>query len=168
MDVIEKEKNFRKKKPVSFSAVENYRLEWNLFDSPEDSLFLGSKLLNLVSQQAIKVAENHAETKLSGHSIDFVRFHGHVHKGDILYISLSVNKVWTSSLEVGAKLTSDDFRTLEKKNVLTAYFTFDALDEKGEPILIDGVIPETKEQIQRFFSAEKRKSIKEHGLLPKL
>lgn len=162
------EKNHRKKKPVSFSAMENHRLEWHVLETTSDGIFLGTKLLNLVSAQALIVAETHAEMSLHSHSIDFVRFHGQVHKGDILYASLSVNKVWASSLEVGVKLTADDFRTLDKKKVLTAYFTFDALDDKGNPIMIDGILPETKEQIQRFFSAEKRKSIKEHGLLPKL
>ena len=161
------EKNHRKKKSVSYSTLENFRLDYSILESSSDGIFLGSKLLNLVSDHALKVAEAHAEIKLHSHSIDFVRFHGHVHKGDILYLSASVNKVWTSSLEVGVKLTSDDFRTLEKKKILTAYFTFDALDEKGSAVLIDGVLPETKEQIQRYFSAEKRKSIKEHGLLPK-
>ena len=55
------------------------------------------------------------------------------------------------------KVIAEDFRTLEQKDILSAYFTFVAMDEENNPVEIIPVVPETSEQIKRFEAAEKRR-----------
>jgi acyl-CoA hydrolase len=60
-------------------------------------------------------------------------------------------------MEIGVKVIAEDFRTLEQKDILTAYFTFVAMDDELKPVEIIPVVPETQEQIVRYKAAEKRR-----------
>ena len=79
-----------------------------------------------------------------------------VDRGDILLCCASVNRAWITTLEVGVKVVAEDFRSLDQKDVFSAYFTFAAVDDDFRPIEIAPVIPESPEQIQRFQDAEVR------------
>ena len=87
--------------------------------------------------------------------IDSVRFFSFCKRGDILLCNASVNKAWTDSLEVGVKVIAEDFRTLEKKHILSAYFIFESEEENS---FINFIICENKIQKKRYFEAEKRKN----------
>jgi acyl-CoA hydrolase len=60
-------------------------------------------------------------------------------------------------MEIGVKVIAEDFRTLEQKDILSAYFTFVAMDDELKPVEIIPVLPETTEQVARFKAAEKRR-----------
>ena len=60
-------------------------------------------------------------------------------------------------MEIGVKVIAEDFRTLEQKDILSAYFTFVAMDDELKPTEILPAIPETEEQLRRFTAAEKRR-----------
>ena len=72
----------------------------------------------------------------------------------------SVNKAWHTSMEVGVKVVAEDFRTLEQKDILTAYFTFVAVDDDQKPVQIAPVIPETDDEQKRFSEAEQRRKFR--------
>jgi acyl-CoA hydrolase len=150
----------KKGKPVSASLIENRRvfLSWNQMD-PHD-LFFGGKVLQSIDQHALEVAMRHAEKKCNLVSIDFIRFFSPVRRDDILVCHASVNHVWNSFLEVGIKVVAEDFRLLEQKEILAAYFLFQAVDENGIPADIASVIPETLEERRRYASAEKRRLLR--------
>ncbi len=147
-------------KPVSASAIENRRvfLSWSQMD-PHD-LFFGGKVLQSIDHHALEVAMRHAEKKCTLVSIDFIRFFAPVRREDILVCHASVNHVWSSFLEVGIKVVAEDFRLLEQKEILSAYFLFQAVDENGLPSDISHVIPETLEERRRYASAEKRRLLR--------
>ncbi len=60
-------------------------------------------------------------------------------------------------MEIGVKVVAEDFRTLDQKDILSAYFTFVAIDDNHQPVEVIPVIPETPEQIKRFEQAERRR-----------
>lgn len=60
-------------------------------------------------------------------------------------------------MEVGVKVIAEDFRTLEHKDIFSAYFTFVALDDHDKPVEVVPVIPETPEQMARYKAAEMRR-----------
>jgi len=60
-------------------------------------------------------------------------------------------------MEIGVKVIAEDFRTLEHKDILSAYFTFVAVDDDHKPIEIIPVIPETPDQLMRYDEAEARR-----------
>ena len=63
-------------------------------------------------------------------------------------------------MEVGVKVIAEDFRTLEQKDIFSAYFTFVAVDDDHKPVEIVPVIPETPEQVKRFHEAEERRQMR--------
>ena len=89
--------------------------------------------------------------------------------GDILACNASVNKVWFSNIEVGVKVVADDFRSLEKKDVLSAYFTFSAINEDSLPYEdIPEIVPEKMEEKRRYAAAESRIRFKKKNIFQML
>ena len=118
----------RRGKPVSATALDDIRI--SLADLPPHELFFGGQLLQKINRHALKIAEKHAEITCQPLGIDFVRFFSSIHKEDILKCHLAITRAWRTSLEIGIKVMAEDFRSLEEKVVLTAYYTFLAIDEK--------------------------------------
>jgi len=144
-------------KTVSTSAIIDQVVEVFPNDlNPHGTLF-GGRLMQLVDNLAAIVAKRHSGKVCVTLGIDSVRFLNPARRGDILVCKASVNKTWRTSMEIGVKVIAEDFRTLEQKDILSAYFTFVAMDDELKPIEIIPVIPETLEQVQRFDAAEKRR-----------
>ena len=62
--------------------------------------------------------------------IDFIR---PVHLGDLVTLKSSVNRAFTSSMEVGVKVWAENTQTGELLHVASAYLVFVAIDEHGQP-----------------------------------
>ena len=56
-------------------------------------------------------------------------------------------------MEIGLRVVADHYKTREKKHILSAYFTFVAVDENRVPIEVPEVVPETPLQKRRFEEA---------------
>jgi acyl-CoA hydrolase len=144
-------------KPVSASAIVDQVVEVFPNDlNPHGTLF-GGKLMQVVDNLAAIVAKRHSGRVCVTLGIDSVRFLNPARHGDILVCKASVNRTWHTSMEVGVKVVAEDFRTLEQKDILSAYFTFVATDDDLKPVEILPVLPETAEQMQRFEEAEVRR-----------
>lgn len=144
-------------KTVSASAIIDQVVEVFPNDlNPHGTLF-GGRLMQVVDNLAAIVAKRHSGRVCVTLGIDSVRFLNPAHRGDILVCKASVNRAWRTSMEIGVKVIAEDFRTLEQKDILSAYFTFVAMDDEQKPIEIIPVIPETPEQVHRFNAAEKRR-----------
>lgn len=147
-------------KPVSASAIEDQVVEVFPNDlNPHGTLF-GGKLMQVVDNLAAIVAKRHSGRVCVTLGIDSVRFLNPARRGDILVCKAAINKTWHTSMEIGVKVIAEDFRTLEQKEILSAYFTFVAVDDDLKPIEIIPVVPETSEQMKRFKEAEKRRQFR--------
>jgi acyl-CoA hydrolase len=89
--------------------------------------------------------------------IDSVRFLAPAKHGDILVFKAAVNRAWNTSMEIGIKVFAEDFKTQQRKHIVSAYFTFVALDDALKPVKIAPVIPETEEEQRRYVAAEARR-----------
>jgi acyl-CoA hydrolase len=144
-------------KSVSASAIIDQVVEVFPNDLNAHGTLFGGRLMQVVDNLAAIVAKRHTGRVCVTLGIDSVRFLNPAHHGDILVCKASVNRTWRTSMEIGVKVIAEDFRSLEQKDILSAYFTFVALDDELKPVEIIPVIPETPEQIQRFNSADKRR-----------
>ena len=144
-------------KPVSASSLDDYKLE--MPPSPHGIIF-GGRVLQAVTKYVSGVANKHAEVSCENIGIDYVRFFATAKTKDLISCSIAVNKTWGSIIEVGVKVIAEDFRLLETKKILSAYFSFRALDEEGKDIEIAEVIPETLNEKRRYAKAEKRKQLR--------
>lgn len=120
----------------------------------------GGRVLDLCDRVAGVVAKRHSGKVCVTLGIDSVRFLAPARHGDILVIKASMNRVWKTSMEIGLKVLKEDFRTQERTHILSAYFTFVALDDQLKPVEIPGVIPMTLEEKRRFKEAEDRRLIR--------
>ncbi|MDE3045722.1 MAG: acyl-CoA thioesterase [Verrucomicrobiota bacterium] len=147
-------------KPVAASAIIDQVIEVFPNDlNPHGTLF-GGRVMQIVDSLAAIVAKRHCGRVCVTLGIDSVRFLNPARRGDILVCMASVNKTWCTSMEVGVKVIAEDFRSLEQKDILSAYFTFVAVDDDHKPVEIIPVLPETEEQIKRFNEAEKRRTFR--------
>ncbi len=144
-------------KPVSASMVIDQVVEVFPNDlNPHGTLF-GGRVLQIIDTLAAIVAKRHSGQVCVTLGIDSVRFLNPAYHGDILVCQASVNRTWRTSMEVGVKVLAEDFRTLEQKDILSAYFTFVAIDDHHRPVEVIPVIPETEEQKKRYKEAEERR-----------
>ena len=148
----------RQGKPVSETAIDNKKLEIFAENMSLGEVVFGGRILNLVNDVARKVATKHAEILCFTIGVDFIRYFSPIKRGDILICKSQVNHVFDDMLEVGVKVIAEDFRTLEQKHILSAYFIFKA-DESEKTIPL--VIPITLEEKRRFLDAETRKNIRQ-------
>lgn len=144
-------------KPVSASCIIDQVVEIFPNDLNAHGTLFGGRMMQIVDALAAIVAKRHSGRVCVTLGIDSVRFLNPAHHGDILVCMASVNRAWNTSMEVGVKVIAEDFRTLEHKHILSAYFTFVALDDNNEPVEIIPVIPETPEQVQRYEDADERR-----------
>ena len=60
-------------------------------------------------------------------------------------------------MEVGLRILAENFRTGQRKHIVSAYFTFVAIDENHRPVPIPPVIPQSADEKRRFEKAEERR-----------
>jgi len=114
--------------------------------------------MDLSDRVASVVARRHSGRTCVTLGIDSVRFLAPAQHGDILVFKAAVNRVWNTSMEIGVKVFKEDCRTLKQTQILSAYFTFVALDDRLlQPTPIPPVIPVSKEEKRRYKEADTRR-----------
>lgn len=120
----------------------------------------GGRVLEHADMIAGVVAKRHSGKICVTLGIDSVRFLAPARKGDILVFKASLNRAWHTSMEIGVKVFTENFKTGERKHILSAYFTFVALDDHLKPTSVVPVIPQTDEEKRRYEEAERRRSFR--------
>jgi uncharacterized protein (TIGR00369 family) len=120
----------------------------------------GGILLSLMDKVAYACASKHAGNYCVTVSVDNVEFLQPVDVGEMVSMFASVNYVGNSSLVIGIKVISEDFKIGTVKHTNTSYFTMVAKDENGQVTKVPGLILENKEDARRFLEAIKRKELK--------
>jgi len=147
-------------KPVSASSIVDQVIEVFPNDLNAHGTLFGGRVMEIIDTLAAIVAKRHSGQVCVTLGIDSVRFLNPARRGDILVCMASVNRTWRTSMEVGVKVVAEDFRTLEHKDILSAYFTFVAVDDNHKPVEIVPVIPETDMQVKRYEDAERRRNFR--------
>lgn len=118
---------------------------------------LGGKVMHLVDLAGAMAAIRHARRAVVTVSVDRLHFLQPVHIGDLIVLRSSVNRVFRTSMEVGVKVTTEKLLTGEKRHTCSAYLTFVALDDHGNPTPAAPVQPETEEEHRRYREAGERR-----------
>ena len=147
-------------KPVRFSAVDYYPYEIFPHDLNPNNTVFGGAVLRVADHIAGVVAQKHSRKVCVTLLVDSVRFLAPARQGETLNFKTAVNRVWNTSLEIGVKVVAENYQTDEVRHVLSAYFTFVAIDGDGRPTTICPVIPETDEEKIRFEEAENRRQLR--------
>ena len=118
---------------------------------------LGGQLMHWIDICAALSAAKHNHRVCVTASVDRIDFHHPVKLGDAVMLTASINRVFTTSMEVGVKVYAQNFREGTKIHTNTAYLTFVSVDNDGKPVdAIDG-IPETEDEKRRYDEALTRR-----------
>jgi len=118
----------------------------------------GGRLMDMADRVAAVVAQRHTGGGCVTLSIDSVVFHESARHGDILTFKAAVNRTWHTSMEVGMKIFAQGYRSNKQRHIVSAYFTFIAVDENLHPIAVCPVIPQSDEEKRRYAAADIRRA----------
>src|SRR5262245_57487510 len=137
-------------KRVDESAVEDY--VYRVFPNdlnPNDTVF-GGLVMSTLDRVCSVVAERHTGRICVTASVDSLHFLAPARKGEILIFKAAVNHVWRSSMEIGAKVIAQNAHLNIARHIVSAYFTFVAVDENQVPVEVPGVIAGTAIEKRRY------------------
>lgn len=117
----------------------------------------GGRVMEQADRVAATVAWRHGGKRCVTAQVDKFRFIAPAKVGEVLIFKAAVNRVWRTSMEIGVKVFAQNFDTGEVRHVVSAYFTFVAIDETGTKVELPQALPETPEEILRYEEAEKRR-----------
>jgi len=122
---------------------------------------LGGRLMHFIDMTGAMAAYRHARTYMVTASMDHIDFIQPVHLGNLVTLKSSVNRAFTTSMEVGVKAWAEDPQTGEQLHVASAFLVFVAIDKEGHPVRVPEVIPETAEEQRHYADALLRREHRE-------
>ncbi len=122
---------------------------------------LGGRLMHFIDLTGAMAAYRHSRTNVVTAAMDHIDFIRPVHLGDLVTLKSSVNRAFTSSMEVGVKVWAENTRTGEVAHVASAYLVFVAMDEQGRVQRVPQLKPETPDEIRRYDDALRRREHRE-------
>lgn len=157
-------KERRKSKQISDSSIEDHTYRIFPNDLNSNGTIFGGLIMSVLDRIALVVAERHSETTCVTASVDALHFLQPAGREDNLIFKAAINRVWNTSMEVGLKVIAENGKSRESRHIVSAYFTFVALDEHQKPTAVPEIQPITADEKRRFKEAEIRKK---HRILHK-
>ncbi|MBI5474596.1 MAG: acyl-CoA thioesterase [Ignavibacteriae bacterium] len=118
---------------------------------------LGGRLMHWIDIAAAISAAKHSGSVCVTASVDELNFHDPIRLGEIVILQASVNRAFTTSMEVGVLVTAQNVRGGAPRRANNAYLTFVAIDEQGKPVPVPPVVPDGEEEARRFGEALQRR-----------
>jgi acyl-CoA hydrolase len=143
-------------KKVSVSATEMTELVLPN-DTNNLGTILGGKVMHLMDIACAIAARRHTGTSVVTAEVDSLSFLSPIRAGELIVLKAEVNRAFHTSLEVGVKVFAENPGTGERRHTASAYFTFVALDAKGQPTSVPCLIPETENEKRRYEEAARRR-----------
>ena len=117
----------------------------------------GWTIMKMVDEAAGSAAIRHSRCRVATAAVDYMSFLHPVQVGDLVTVMASVNDVGRTSMEVGVRVEAEDMLTGRRHHTSSAYVVMVALDESGNPLHVQPVIPETPDQERRMAAAKLRR-----------
>jgi acyl-CoA hydrolase len=143
-------------KPASASRVEMTHLVM-----PGDANVLGTafggKIMEWTDLAAGMAAMRHARLPVATASIDQLSFLAPVRIGEIAMLTAQVTAAFTTSMEVGVEVVTEDPVTGARRKCCDAFLTMVALDRGGRPTAVPPLLAATDEERRRERDANVRR-----------
>jgi acyl-CoA hydrolase len=119
---------------------------------------LGGHVMHLVDIVAAMAACRHSGSYVVTASVDSIDFRNAVNLGELVILKSQVNRVFTTSMEIGVEIYSENMLTGQRKHTTSAFVTFVAIDQfTRQPKPVRDLIVKTAEEKRRFAEAALRR-----------
>lgn len=117
---------------------------------------LGGRLMHYIDMAGAMAAYRHSRTHVVTAAMDHIDFIRPVRLGNLLTLKSSVNRAFSTSMEIGVKVWAENTRTGEVLHVASAYLVFVAVDKDGNAQKIPRLVPQTPDEMRRYDDALRR------------
>jgi acyl-CoA hydrolase len=122
---------------------------------------LGGRLMHFIDLTGAMAAYRHSRTYIVTAAMDHIDFIQPVHLGELLTLKSSVNRAFSTSMEVGVKVWAENMQNGSALHVASAYLVFVAIDKDGRRQKVPQLIPETPNEMRRYADALRRREHRE-------
>ena len=119
----------------------------------------GGELLAWMDVIASVAAHRHCRRVVVTASVNNVSFKKPIKQASIVTLEAKVSRSFYSSMEIIIDVFVEDQVTGAREKCNDAIYTFVAVDQHGGPIQVPELIPESKEEIERFNAALRPKQL---------
>lgn len=131
---------------------------------PEDAnpagIVHGGVIMKEIDNAAGVVAVRHTRRICVTASIDRLDFHKPAFIGNLITVKAGINMTGRTSMEIGARVETEDLLTGVKTHLASAYLTFVALGEDKRPVPVPPLKLVTKEDFRRNSEALARRKLR--------
>lgn len=121
---------------------------------------MGGRLLHWMDIAAGISAQRHCNNIAVTASVDNVSFRNPVKLGDVVTIQAKVTRSFNTSMEVRITVYAENIPSGSKIKSNEAFYTFVALNNKGEKTEVPELIPETEEELALYNTAMQRRELR--------
>jgi acyl-CoA hydrolase len=121
---------------------------------------MGGRLMHLMDIVGAISAQRHSNRIVVTAGVDSIDFKSSVRLGEIVNLKAFVTRTFNTSMEVFIEVFAENMQNGEKRLCNRAFFTFVAVDQSGNPIPINPVVPETTEEIEMYNGALRRRELR--------
>jgi acyl-CoA hydrolase len=122
---------------------------------------LGGRLMHFIDVTGAMAAYRHARTYIVTAAMDHIDFIHPARLGDLVTLKSSVNRAFSTSMEVGVKVWAENTQTGKQMHVASAYLVFVAIDRAGKRIRVPQLVLETPDEERRYADALLRREHRE-------
>jgi len=131
---------------------------------PEDAnaagIVHGGVIMKEIDNAAGVTAVRHTRKVCVTASIDRLDFHKPAFIGNLLTIKTGINMTGKTSMEIGARVETEDLITGVKTHLASAYLTFVALDDDKRPVKVPPLKLMSKDDTRRHKEALARRKLR--------
>ena len=113
-----------------------------------------------IDEAAGVVAFRHTRSNVVTAAIERLEFHHPAFVGNLLTLKASIHAVGNTSMEIGVRAETEDLFTGEVRHTVSAYLTYVALDENGQPRKVPPLILESEDEARRKQEARMRREVR--------
>lgn len=121
---------------------------------------MGGRLMHWMDIVSAISAQRHSNRIVVTASVDNISFSRPIQLGNVVTLHAFVTHAFSSSMEVYIEAIAEDVPSGKKIETNRAFFTFVAVDQRGRPIDVPKVKPETDLEKELHDSALRRRQLR--------
>lgn len=116
----------------------------------------GGEIMKIMDNAAGVVAARHAHTNVVTARVDDINFLNPVRVGDLVLVHAMLTFVGHSSMEIRIEVETEHLGSEERRQALSAYFIYVALNQRGKPTEVPPLLITTEEGERLFEEGRER------------